>query len=452
MRDLAFLLLFMAPFAMSFGSIFVCVLNWAWISLLAPNNFLYGFDVGIPFNKVIAAVTVLSLVVSKERKRFRCDSIGVLVLIFLGIAALAQFGALSDLDLGWDLLDKFWKIVALYLLISCFAETPERIHALVVTACLGVGFVAIADGLKFAVTAGGFHSVGNAAWGDNNQEGLFILMGVPLLGYLRSVSTHKMARLGSTIAIGLFLIAVLSTQSRGAMIGLAVIALAGFTVTQRKWSYAAVMLALGVALIFLMPHKLVERADLISTAGDDDLFMGRVIAWKMSTLIALDHPLGGGLHAVQICSVWDQFVPEFDRLSFIPSPPPETLHAAHSIYFEVLGDTGFPGLIVFLLILFSTLIALRRTARRTRDIPELYWAGTLARQLQLTLLVYMVSGAALSAAYHDLPWLIIGLSGAVRRFVAEKVRATAQPGRAKAGNGFRSPLAGATALPRTVLR
>src|SRR6202012_651324 len=132
-------------------------------------------------------------------------------------------------------------------------------------------------------------------------------------------------------------LAVLSTESRGAMIGLVVIAFAGFTVSRRKWSYAAVMLALGIALIFVMPHKLVERADTISTAGDDDSFMGRVIAWKMSTLIALDHPLGGGLHAVQIRSVWDQFVPEFDRLSFIPSPLPETVHAAHSIYFEVLG-------------------------------------------------------------------------------------------------------------------
>jgi probable O-glycosylation ligase (exosortase A-associated) len=277
-------------------------------------------------------------------------------------------------------------------------------------------------------------------------------MGIPLLGYLRSVMTHKLARLGATIAVGIFLLAVLSTQSRGAMIGLAVLALAGFTVSRRKWSYAAVMLVVGVAMVFLVPHKLVERADSISTAGDDGSFMGRVVAWKISTLIALDHPLGGGLHAVQIRSVWDQFVPEFDRLSFIPSPPPDTLHAAHSIYFEVLGDTGFPGLIVFGLILGSTMIALRRTYRRSRGVPDLYWAGKLAAQLQLTLLVYMVSGAALSAAYHDMPWLVIGLSGAVRRFVAEKVRATGQSSRSRAANSFRSPLAGTAALTRSALR
>ena len=449
MRDVAFIVLYMIPLTLSFGRIFVCVLNWAWISVLGPTSFLFGFAVSVPWNKLVAVVTALSFLISKERRLPRVNSIGVCVILFLCIAAIAQFNAISYADLGWSLLDKLWKIVALYFLVATFATSADRIHALVITACLATGFMAVDDGLKFVASAGHYHPKGTGAWGDNNSEGLLILMGMPLLTYLRAVSTHPTARLGATLGLVLSVLAVIATASRGATVGLAVLAIAAIAASRHKLGYS-VLIGLGaLALLVLAPEDWMDRMRTIGSAGEDGSFMTRVIAWKMSILLAIDNPFGGGLHAVQIAEVWSKLVPQFGRMSFIPSPEPEGMHAAHSIYFEVLGDTGFGGLVVFLVILGSTLIGLRRTSKRTKLVPELNWASVLAWQLQLSLVAYLVSGAALSEAYLDMPWLILGLSNALRALVAESVRQL--PSRRAGMRRIGPNVAPAPALARTTL-
>jgi putative inorganic carbon (hco3(-)) transporter len=451
MRDLMFLVLFAVMIGLSYGRLFVCVLNWSWVSLVAPNLFMYGIGTMVPANKVVAGFTALAFLISKERKRLYIPFVGWLVLLLLLIASISQLTAVSDTDFGWGIYDRFWKIVVLFILVTSFVNTRDRIHALVLTAVIGVGFQAIADGLKFVVTAGHFHSVGNLAWGDNNQEGLFILMAVPLLTYLRNVMTDKLARLGLTAALVLFVLAILSTWSRGALVGLVVLGLAGVLVSKRKIPYIVAMVFVAIAITVVFPSGFLERADTIQTADQDASFMGRVVAWKMSTVIALDRPLGGGMESVQIHDVWDHYVPQFDRLSFIPTDPPLSAHAAHSIYFEALGDLGFPGLAVFLGILLLTLLGLHRTRKRAARIPELYWAERLAAQLQLAVVVYMVSGAALSAVYLDIPWLFFGISAAVGRVVAEQRRTVLATQRPLVPSR-RAALAGLPAGPRPALR
>jgi probable O-glycosylation ligase (exosortase A-associated) len=148
--------------------------------------------------------------------------------------------------------------------------------------------------------------------------------------------------------------------------------------------------------------------------------MGRVVVWKLSTLIALDHPLlGGGLHAVQSQNIWNAYVPGFAKLSFIPTVEPDVRpHAAHSIYFEVLGDTGVAGLLVFLGIVGSCVLTSFQIKAAARGRPDLRWAASLSDMLRLSLLMFLVAGAALSAAYHDLVFIVFALFSAVRGAVA----------------------------------
>ena len=82
---------------------------------------------------------------------------------------------------------------------------------------------------------------------------------------------------------------------------------------------------------------------------------------------------------------------------------------AHSIYFQVLGDTGFTGLILFLLILATALIKTIQTQRLAKRDPALEWSGDLARALQMSLAVYCVSGAALSLVYFELLYILLAM-------------------------------------------
>ena len=150
--------------------------------------------------------------------------------------------------------------------------------------------------------------------------------------------------------------------------------------------------------------------------------MGRVIAWKQSTLIAMDHPVfGGGFHAVQNFEVWTHYARSFDKLNIIPTPPPDPYgpHAAHSIYFQVLGDLGFVGLMLFLAILVSSWRNASAVIRQARERPQWRWAGDLASSLQYSLIAYIVSGAALSMAYFDYMYMIFALLAVMRHMVSK---------------------------------
>jgi putative inorganic carbon (HCO3(-)) transporter len=209
------------------------------------------------------------------------------------------------------------------------------------------------------------------------------------------------------------------TFSRGGFIGLLV--LAAFMIKNSRSKVASLLLvALACGLIYILaPESWFERLNTIESADNDASFTGRIVAWKISWLIAVDHPLfGGGMHAVQRLLVWDTYKPSLYRLDFIPTPPADSRpHAAHSIYFEVLGDMGFLGLTLFLALLGTSLWNCSKIYRMARNQPSLAWAADLARMLQVTIVVYLVTAAALSMAYFELIYIILAVSSRCLRTV-----------------------------------
>ena len=420
MRDIMFLTAIAAIIPMALSRPYICISFWAYVSLLDPDDFLYGIATMVPYAKLAAALTVVSLLIGQEKKSFYFDRTTGLILIFLVIAALSQFTALTNASVGWAILDKLWKMVALNVLIVCCMRTRLRIHLLLLTICLGVGFNGVGEALKYLLSGGGHKVEGVTNWGDNNQVALIVLMTMPILAYVRMVSEARLVRLAALGGIILFSVCVIATASRGGLAGLLVLALAGVATTRHKAGYLAAMVIAGIVLVQTAPDSWTQRMNTIQSADQDASFMGRVVVWKLSTLIALDHPLlGGGLHAVQSQNVWQAYVPSFGRLSFIPTDEPDVNpHAAHSIYFEVLGDTGILGFSVFLGIVASCVYTGFQTKAAARGRPDLEWAVRLVSMLQLSLLVFLITGALLSAAYHDLVFILFGLFSAVRAVVA----------------------------------
>ena len=117
-----------------------------------------------------------------------------------------------------------------------------------------------------------------------------------------------------------------------------------------------------------------------------------------------------------------KYAQEFHKLRFIPTdePNPTRAFAAHSIYFQTLGDLGFLGLGIFLAILISSWRNASATIRAARDRPEWHWARDLAKALQYTLFAYVVSGAALNMAYFDFMYMIFAILVALRHMVCSE--------------------------------
>src|SRR5437899_13038523 len=75
--------------------------------------------------------------------------------------------------------------------------------------------------------------------------------------------------------------------------------------------------------------------------------------------------------------------------------------AAHSIYFDVLSEHGWVGLVLFLMIGAYSWLNCSWLIRRSRNRPELAWANVLGKMGQAVLAGYWIGGAFQSLSYFD---------------------------------------------------
>lgn len=401
----------------------VGVLLWCWTALVIPNYFAYGFASVIPYNKVVAILTLLVWLFSQEPKKLPPSGTLWLIAVFGvwgTISALFSISASGDAMREWE---NFVKILVFAFVVAGLINTKERVIALLYAALLSLGFHGIVAGSKFIASGGSSHIYGPglSIIGDNNHFALAMIAMLPVILFLYRQSESRVIKLSLVGAAGLMVATIMGTFSRGGVLGIVAMGGLMWLRSPNKLRNAMIAVCLAAAALAFAPERWSNRMDTIAEADQDTSFMGRVIAWKQSTLIALDHPVfGGGFYAVQDFQIWMRYAQEFHKLSFIPTDPPNPIRAfaAHSIYFQTLGDLGFVGLGLFLAILFSSWRNAAVTIKAVRDRPDWHWARDLAICLQYSLFAYMVSGAALNMAYFDYMYMLFAILVAVRHSVA----------------------------------
>ncbi len=270
------------------------------------------------------------------------------------------------------------------------------------------------EGTKFLLSFGGHEVIGRAGiLIDRNDLAVAINMCIPLIFFLIYVTYNRKIKLGLLALAALNVIAVIGTYSRGGFVGLCIIGFAAWLASRYKLLIAiVVVLAAPVAYQFT-PESWRERQSTVKTATTEDgSFIGRLWAWKISTLIATNDPLtGGGYRAVTDPVLWRYYAPYTPLYGPVDTPPiPTDLipKAAHNIYFQVLGDHGFTGLILFLLILAKSFFDNLRNIRKARKVGEL-WLVKLCSALNIGIIGYGVTGLNVSLAYFDLSYAFFAL-------------------------------------------
>ena len=427
MRDVMFAFVWMALLPLCLISAFVGVLLWVWVALLSPNELLSGFMAGVPLNKIVAVCTLALLLLSREKKDPYLDPTLALLLLFGLTGTISWLMTLAPGAEADELWQKLLKEIVLAFTITAVMTTRHRIHLLVLTIVVSLGFLAVKEGLISILTSGSHTIIGSGSVGDNNSLATALLMIIPLALYVARYSAVRVVRLGLVATLVLAAITVVMTFSRGGFVGMLILGLFMVKNSRNKAASLLLVAAAGVAIFLLAPSSWFDRLNTIQNADNDGSFMGRVVAWKLSWLIAMDHPLfGGGPHAVQHLSVWNAYKPGLPALDFIPTPPPDTVaHAAHSIYFEVLGDYGFVGLGLFLATVLAAFGNCSWIYRSARGHQSLAWAADLARMSQISLIVYLVTGAALSMGYFEPFYIIVALLSRCRRIVRQTLAAEA---------------------------
>lgn len=415
MRDATLLAFIALCLTIALRHPFAGLLTWAWFTLMTPHQAAFGVY-GVPLNVIIASVTIASYIISGEIYKFRFDPITCLVITFAGWLTVSQIFSLDPTNSA-PYFDRFIKTLLFIMLCAQMAGGKLRFNALVWTIVASIGFFA-AKGAAFTMaTLGQYRVQGlpNTILEDNNHFGIAVATILPLILYLRAESANLWVKRGLLALFALSIIAIIGTHSRGAFIALVVFGGFFWFRARHKFTILAGLILLTAPTIAFMPGKWAERMMTIGEATQDESFMGRVDAWVINWKLANEHPVtGAGLR--------NSYQKEVAQTVDIERA--ETAKAAHSIYFEVLGGSGFVGLFIYLLMFVAAFISAWRIYLSRKDPRLAPWKWRFSYYAQMSLVVFAIGGASTSMEMWDGYLIVIALIAALTKMTVAEQKPT----------------------------
>lgn len=385
------------------------IIMWIWISVMNPHTQGWGFATTFPFAAVIAGTTMIAMVFTKEPRSLPLTAFTWVLLLFatlMSITTLFSFYPSSS-AIMWT---RVMKILFMTLIAMMLIKSKKQIHRYVWILVVSLGFYGVKGGI-FTIASGGHFIVWgptNTFIGGNNEIALALVVIIPMMRFLQLETTNRWVKHAMTAVMLLSVFAAIGSYSRGALLAISAMSLFLWLKSSQKIRTGLVLVMLFPLILAFMPDRWTDRMDTIATYDTDASAMGRINAWRMAINLAADRPLlGGGFE------IYDQAT--FARYA----PNPLDVHAAHSIYFQVLGEHGYLGLLLYLMLGAISWVNARWIIRKTANIAELKWANNLATMTQVSLIGFAVGGAFLSLLYFDVPYfLMAGL--VVTRALLEK--------------------------------
>lgn len=408
MRDLlvAFIVFGSLPFILKRP--FLGILLLAGLGYMNPHRLCYGFMVSMPAVQIVAIATLVGMLISREAKRIVWSREIVLLVIFVAWMGLTTTQAFY-FDRAIVQYEKVFKIQILTFMTLLMLTSQRRVHIFIWVIVVSLGFYGVKGGI-FTILHGGVHRVQGPYGtfiGGNNEMALALVMTIPLMRYLHLQEKNHLVKLGLAAAMLLTVIATVGSQSRGALVALAVTGTI-FWLKSRKKFATAVFIALAVtSAATLMPSAWFERMDTIQTYEQDSSAQGRINAWWTAFNLANDRVTGGGFET------W--LPPVFAKYA----PNPRDWRDVHSIYFEVLGEHGWVGLSMFVGLLGLTWMKCSATIRLAKRHASLTWGRDLAAMIQVSVVGYMSAGAFLGLAYFDYIYHLIAVAVVVHHLVQQ---------------------------------
>jgi O-antigen ligase len=151
----------------------------------------------------------------------------------------------------------------------------------------------------------------------------------------------------------------------------------------------------------------------IKTYQADASASTRIAVWKWTMDYVKTHPMGGGFEAYRQNQIRYEKVAiqqeDGSQAKVDRSLEVDKARAYHSAYFEMLGEQGYPGLAIWLLINVAGLFRMEVLRRRYRKPePGQEWIAPLASALQSAHFIYLLGAVFIAIAFQPFVYMLIG--------------------------------------------
>lgn len=398
-------------FTFLLGSLPVCfvrpfygIVLWTILAILNPQTSLFYWDAALAFPWALAvAAPTLAGVLVFHRNFGALKSWGVYLMIMMWIwftitsvvsnqtAVFVHHSADT-----WEKWGTVTKIMLMTFVTIMVTDSFSRLRSLLLTISGCFGYF-VFKSVPFMISTGGIfrlYGPDRSMIGDNNDLGLALCMTLPIHYSMIRCEEKPWIKWYLRIAFFVTIPAIFITYSRGALLGLVAVMLLMLIQAKQRMVLVPVLLCAAFIVVVFAPMSWKNRMN--PDGAIDASARSRFNAWTYSWRLASDYPVFGG--------GFDTFTQElFDRYA----PNPLDVHGPHSVYFGVLAEHGFPGLMLYLTLVGWSFLSTFRLVRRAENYDDDV-AIRYAQMLRFSLVGFLVSGAFLGRAYFEYYFTIVG--------------------------------------------
>ncbi|MGE0864399.1 MAG: putative O-glycosylation ligase, exosortase A system-associated [Vicinamibacterales bacterium] len=394
---------------------------YQWIAYFRPESWAWS-DVFTTLNLSYFAGAFLLVRTAFSPTKLRIDYRNVMMFVFLALGLVSSLlGPNPSYSMGyWQ---EFAKAIVICYLLTILINSAADLRLILTVIVLSLGFEAGKQGwANLVLNPGAPNTNGVPFLGDNNLVAVGMAMLLPMAGALGATAEGWRKRAYQFLSIGVFYRAI-STYSRGGLLAVGAVGGMYFWRSQHKLRTVAAF-ALAVALVLpVLPQAYWDRMGTIMAPAEerDDSQQSRLHFWQVAVAMANDRPWTGVGHA-GYPRAYNQY--DWTQGQYL------TNRAVHSAWFGVLAELGYPGLLLFIAIVFTSLRACRRVRKSAQrgEIPGPL--GPYAIGLESALIAFIVGGSFVSFQYNEMLWHFFALTMAleavaVKEAAAERARLAA---------------------------
>lgn len=439
MRDLFFVGYLGLLLLFAFKRPFLFTLVYAYVDIIAPQRLSYFLLNSIPLSLILFGFAFAGFMLSDDKKDVRISprwALLVVLLVYCGYTTMEAVEPLAAQE-KWAWV---WKALVFAAFLPLTLRTRLRIEALALTLVLCASALIVTGGIKTLAGGGGYGVMVLLVDMDSGlyESSIISCVAIAIIPIILWLANHGNIfppdwRVKSYAAGLVFacLLVPIGVQARTGLVCAAVLAILFLRTAKRRMLYVIGAVTLGLVAIPFLPASFTERMGTIQNYEADESASTRIAVWKWTWEFVQTHPLGGGFNAY-IQNKIRYTIPVIDD-NGLDTGDVETGEvvdegrAYHSSYFEMLGEQGWPGLIMWLIIHVGGVWRMEAIIRiyKKRGREDEAWVIPLARALQNAQIIYLVGSLFVGIAFQPFVYMMIAMQISLDTYLARRRRESA---------------------------
>ncbi|MEL7218190.1 MAG: DUF5935 domain-containing protein, partial [Pseudomonadota bacterium] len=361
MLDLVFLAFIGFILVLGLRRPFLWVLLYVYIDIIAPQRIGYSIIQSIPVSLIAfgAAFGGWLLLDRKEGVRFTLRQGLILALLIYCWWTTGNADFPDNAATKWDWV---WKALLFALFLPFTLTTRARLEGLALILVLSIATIVIGTGMKTVLGGGGYE---NLKFFVNDNSGIYesstlatvAIALTPMIAWFTRYGTIYKPQWPVTVFAVLLIFACLmvpiGTEARTGLVCIAALGVMLVRYVKQRVLFVAAGAVLGLTALPFLPPSYYERMATIAEPGGDESASTRVAVWSWTLDYVQENPFGGGFDAYR-GNKFTYEMPVKEEVGNTTSVEFREVtdegRAYHSAIFELLGEQGYPGLTIWLLL------------------------------------------------------------------------------------------------------